>query len=210
MDYTQHDHQPDSPIQNSTVTQPQGNFIGFAANPRYKREGDRKPNFTGRIAVPGSKDEFELALWAGTDKNGRVMFTGSAATVSRDADVHDQIAQMARVGSEARRMEENGIELRPGQMVLFANGYKDEANANRPDYYGRWNPGKGQKLVSISAWARKSDKGQALLTGQTQYAITKEAAMNITAPADELTVDSVTGEILEPAQARGRRSRSSR
>lgn len=210
MDYTQNDHRTDTPEQTSQVEQPQGNFIGFAANPRYKREGDRKPNFTGRIAVPGAKDEFDLALWAGTDKNGRVMFTGSAATISRDADVHEQIAQMAGVGSEARRMEENGIELRPGQMVLFANGYKDAENPNRPDYYGRWNPGKGQKLVTISAWARKSDKGQALLTGQTQYAISKEAALSIHAPDDGLSVDATTGEILEPTQSRARKSRGSR
>lgn len=191
--------------------QPQGNFIGFAANRRYKREGDNKPDFTGRLAVPGAEKEFEFALWAGQDKRGRVTFTGSSATTSRDDTVHDQIRAMAGIGSEARRLEENGLELRPGQMVLFANGFKDAENPMRPDFYGRWNPGQGQRLVSISAWARNSDKGQPLLTGQTQYALPKDVAMRVDGPADGLDVDHATAEMREGSDKPvGRKARGGR
>jgi len=194
----------------TTVTkQAQGNFIGFAANRRYKREGDNKPDFTGRIAIPGAEKEFEFALWAGQDKRGRVTFSGSSASTSRDDSAHDQILAMAGINSDARRIEENGIDLRPGQMVLFANGFKDAENPMRPDFYGRWNPGQGQKLVSISAWARNSDKGQPLLTGQTQYAQSKDAAMSVNAPAATLNVDPETGEIHDEPRS-GRKGRGGR
>lgn len=197
----------DAPV----AKQPQGNFIGFAANRRYKRDGDNKPDFTGRLAVPGADKEFEFALWAGQDKRGRVMFTGSSASTSREDSAQDQIRAMAGINSEARRMEENGIELRPGQLVLFANGYKDAENPMRPDFYGRWNPGQGQKLVSISAWARNSDKGQPLLTGQTQYAQSKDAAMRVDGPADGVDVDLATGEIREAnGKSAGRKARGGR
>ena len=127
---------------------PKGNFIGFSN--RYKQQGDKRPNFDGRIAIPGTEREFRMALWAGQDKHGNVMFSGRASDISTSDSALEQIGAMAGVGSDAKTLEENGIKLEPGQIVVFKNGFKDEANPNRPDFYGRWNPGTGDKLVNVS------------------------------------------------------------
>lgn len=147
--------------------QPKGNFIGF--HNRNKQKGDKRPNFDGRIAIPGADREFRMALWAGQDKNGQVMFTGISADISASDTALEQIDTLAGVGNEARNLEENNLKLRPHQLVVFKNSYKDEANPERPDFYGRWNPGTGDKLVNVSIWARKGRFGQPMLTGQTQY-----------------------------------------
>lgn len=185
-----------------TTQQHQGNFIGFAR--RDKTNKDRKPNFDGRIAIPGTDREFRMALWATTDKNGKVMFSGRSADISTSDSALDQIEAMAGAGKGARDLEENGFELRPGQIVLFSNGYKDAENPNRPDYYGRWNPGTGDKPVAISVWASKSRQGNALLAGKTQYAISKNVALD-----DGTMVDRETGELLpETTQTSGRSRRA--
>jgi hypothetical protein len=147
--------------------QPKGNFVGFGN--RYKQANDKRPNFNGRIAVPGSEREFRMALWAGQDRNGQVMFTGRTSDISTSDTALEQIDTMAGVGTDARMLAENNLKLAPGQIVLFRNSYKDEASPARPDFYGRWNPGTGDQLVNVSVWARKSKTNQAMLTGQTQY-----------------------------------------
>ena len=149
--------------------QAKGNFVGFTN--RYKQKGDKRPNFDGRIAIPGTEREFRMALWAGQDRNGAVMFSGRTADISTSDSALEQIEAMAGVGSDAKTLEENGIKLEPGHLVVFKNSFKDEANPGRPDYYGRWNPGTGDKLVNVSVWARTSKFKQAMLTGQTQYAL---------------------------------------
>ena len=168
-------------------TQPQGNFVGFTQ--RYKQAGDKRPNFDGRIAIPGTEREFRVALWANQDKHGNTMFSGRSADISTSDNALAQINAMAGVGTDARTMEENGISLAPGQIVLFKNGYKDPTNPEdkKPDFYGRWNPGSGEKLVSVSVWARTNTRGEAMLTGQTQYALPGRKEGMETAPEDTLT-----------------------
>ena len=184
-------------------TQPKGNFIGFSN--RYKQQGDKRPNFDGRIAIPGTEREFRMALWASQDKHGKVMFSGRTSDISTSDSALEQIGAMAGVGSDAKTLEENGIKLEPGQIVVFTNGFKDEANPNRPDFYGRWNPGTGDKLVNVSVWARNSKTKQAMLTGQTQYALPgKELADAGRVAADEPHL--VANEADKPA----RRSRAGR
>lgn len=150
-----------------TTENVKGNFVAFAN--RYKKATDRRPNFDGRLAIPGTEREFRVALWAATDKTGKVMFSGQSADISASDSALEQIATMAGVGADMKTLEEGGISLRPGQIVLFANSFKDEQNPNRPDFYGRWNPGDG-KMVAVSAWARTQERsGAAYLSGQTQY-----------------------------------------
>ncbi len=151
----------------TTEKQPQGNFVGF--HNRAKKKGDRLPAFTGKVQIPGTDREFRLALWAKTDKNGEVMFSGLSSDFSGSDTALEQIDALAGADSDARTLEQGGMKLRPGQVMLFKNGFKDEANPDRPDFYGRWNPGTGEDLVSISAWARKTRTQQPILTGQTQY-----------------------------------------
>lgn len=186
-----------------TTQQPQGNFIGFAR--RDKTNKDRKPNFDGRIAIPGSDREFRMALWASLDKTGKVMFSGRSADISTSDSALEQIGAMAGAGADSRSLEDNGIELRPGQIVLFTNGYKDAENPSRPDYYGRWNPGTGDKPVAISVWASKTRNGSPLLAGKTQYALSKAAALD-----GQSVVDPETGEILDQNPTTRRRGRAGR
>lgn len=150
-----------------TTENVKGNFVAFAN--RYKKRTDDRPNFDGRIAIPGTEREFRMAVWAATDKHGKVMFSGQSADISASDSALEQIASMAGVGADMKTLEDGGITLKPGQLVMFANGFKDEQNPTRPDFYGRWNPGDG-KVVDISAWARTNERtGAAYLSGQTQY-----------------------------------------
>lgn len=172
------------------MDQPQGNFVGFA--PRYKQPGDKRPNFEGRITIPGTDREFRVALWADKDKHGRVMFSGRSADISSTDTALQQIESLAGGAIDAKTLEENGIRLEPGQLVAFTNGFKDEANPNRPDFYGRWNPGSGEQLVSVSVWARKDKFQQPMLTGQTQYPIPgKNAALEAGEPQPETVETSL-------------------
>lgn len=187
--------------------QPKANFIGFKN--RYKQSNDERPNFTGRIGLPGTDREFRTALWAGKDSKGNVMFTGRASEMAQNDDALTQIGTMAG-NVDAKMLEENGIKLAPGQIVIFKNGFRDEANPSRPHFYGRWNPGTGEKLVDISVWARESRSGDALLTGQTQYRIPgKTAAMSEMSPDELNTVEQGGEGVAMEGERRGRRSRSS-
>jgi hypothetical protein len=40
---------------------------------------------------------------------------------------------------------------------------------NRPDYWGAYNPGNGEPVVRISAWAKKDRNQHAMLGGATSY-----------------------------------------
>lgn len=183
----------------------QGNFVGFAN--RYKQASDKRPNFDGRIALPGTEREFRMALWAGQDKYGRVMFSGRTSDIATSDSALDQLSSMAGVGADAKALEENGIKLEPGQLVVFTNTFKDEQNPDRPDFYGRWNPGSGEKLVSVSVWARKNKtNGQVMLTGQTQYPQPgKNAALET---ADQNALDTIEMGTEQPrARSRARAGR---
>lgn len=138
-------------------------FVGFKQ--RYKKAGDNRPDFSGQIGVPGSDKIFRHALWAGKDKNGRVMFTGQTQDVAANASALEQVEAMAG-GIDAKMLEDGNLKLRPGQIVLFTNSFRDEQHPNRPTYYGRWND--GEKIVNVSAWLRESRTGEAILTGQVQ------------------------------------------
>lgn len=186
------------------VKQDKGAFIAFKQ--RYKKPEDDRPHFTGRIAIPGTESVHRMALWAGKDKNGRVMFTGQAAHEASNAPALDQINSMAGVSVDAKMIEENNLKLRPGQIVLFTNNFRDDANPKRPNFYGRWH--NGEKLVDISVWAKESKTGEALLAGQTQYRQPGKAM-------DDVAKDGVSDAELahnegEVAAERPRRARGGR
>lgn len=163
------------------TTQPQGNLVGFKA--RYKKPGDNRPSFEGRISLPGAQHEQRLALWARQDKNGNEMFYGLSGE-AMGGTAEEQIARMASGTVDSKALEANGFRLDPGQVVLFKNTRKDETatGKRRPDFYGRWNPGTGDKLVALSVWNYQKEKdAPVMLTGKTQYPLpgvdmTKEEA----------------------------------
>lgn len=154
------------------MTQPTGNFIAYLN--RDKEPGDKKPTFDGRISIPGREDESRFALWAHENKNPstgevQIMFNGQVGNVATSAAPLDQVASLVKTaeGSEATL---GNLTLAPRQIVLFPNRFKAEApEKQRPDYWGAFNPGNGEPVVRISAWAKKDRNDHAMLAGATSY-----------------------------------------
>lgn len=171
-----------------TNQQPRGNFIAFIN--RDKKQGDNRPAFDGRIATPGSEDERRHALWAHEYTNPKtgemqIMFNGQAGNVATSASALDQIASLAVAGNDPQEAVVGNLNLAAGQIVMFPNGFKADApEKDRPDYWGAYNPGNGEPVVRISAWAKKDRSGHAMLAGATSYPIPgkSEAAMQDAQP----------------------------
>lgn len=176
-----------------------GNFVAYIN--RSKQAGDQRPDFQGKISMPGQDREFACALWASRDKNGRTIFTGRAAVVANSDDVEKQIESIVAAHDAGLSTQtEKNLQLSADQIILFTNTFKDAEHPNRPTYWGRWNPGKGEKLVAISVWPTTDRYGRVVLGGASTY---PQPGKN-----DEMTaerVDAETGEIIEPTR-RSRRS----
>lgn len=172
----------------TTPEQPQGKM--FLSTNIKKRPNSDMPDFTGNMAIPGTKMSFDAAAWLFSyetkDMNTgelvqRIGLSGSTAPSSRNAEVDEQLQQMLAANNpDAKAIEVNNIKLRPGQFVVFQNTYKDKAEPradgslpNRPTHYLRWNPGNGQPIVAGSLWNGKSkqsfDFGKPVFGGWTQY-----------------------------------------
>lgn len=153
-------------------SQPRGDFVAFLN--RDKQPGDTKPIFEGRIAKPGSDDKLPLTLWAHEYTDARTgeaktMYSGTVGAVSPDADPAAQIAALTRAG-QASDQTMGALTLRPRQVVLFPNGFKDEEPAkNRPDLWGAVNFGDGSPVARSSVWLSKTRNGEVMLTGATSY-----------------------------------------
>lgn len=152
--------------------QPRGDFVAFMN--RDKQPGDKRPAFEGRIAKPGTEEKREVSLWAheyADAKTGemKLMFNGTADAIDPAASPSDQL--QALVGAVPGADQSlNNLSLRPRQIVLFPNGFKDEVpDKDRPDYWGAYNAGDGSPLVRISAWLKKDRNGRAYLSGATQF-----------------------------------------
>jgi hypothetical protein len=156
-------------------TQPHGNFIAFLL--REKEPGDKHPMFEGRLSLPDDpKVEYGFPLFAHeyTDpKTGEVMtmFNGGTDPVSLNAAPMDQIAALLKGADANTALASVGsLQLRPGQLVLFPNRFKDEApDKERPDYWGAYNHGNNQPAIRIGAWLRKDRYGRAMFGGSTSY-----------------------------------------
>ncbi|MEQ1712271.1 MAG: hypothetical protein ABL908_12840, partial [Hyphomicrobium sp.] len=97
-------------------------------------------------------------------------YTGTINGVAANMPATDQIeALLAK--SEAGEMTVAGLTLRPGQIILFENGFKAEApEKNRPDLWGWVNPTDGTPPFRPSVWVKKfEDSGRPYLSGATQY-----------------------------------------
>lgn len=150
---------------------PRGNLLGFINS--AKAPGDDRPAFQGKLSLPGQSAERGFALWAHTsEKTGDVVLSGragdsAAAQIDKltkpprqhDTDTTIQIAQ--KNGAE-------GLKIEPHAIVLFTNKQKDGENPNRPNYWGYYNPGGGDPLMKLAAWAKTDRRGNAMLTGSLQ------------------------------------------
>jgi hypothetical protein len=171
--------------------QPHGNFIAFMN--RDKQPGDNKPTFDGRLAIPGSETELRLVLWAHeyeSPKAGKqIMFNGQTDAVVADAAPMEQVAALIKQAPAAEQGEATfgNLKLAPRQIVLFPNGFKDEApDKKRPDYWGAYNPGNGAPVVRISAWAKKDRNQHAMLGGATSYPLPGKSEVQQQDAAPEL------------------------
>ena len=80
------------------------------------------------------------------------------------------------------------LNLRPGQIVLFQNGFKDENPAkDRPDQWGWVNPTDGTPPFKASAWIKQyEDSNRPYLSGETQYPLPDKTAEQQHATLDDL------------------------
>lgn len=195
------------------TNQLRGNFIAFIN--RDKKVGDKRPAFEGRIAVPGNDDERRHALWAHEYTNPKtgetlVMFNGQAGNVTTSASALAQIASLASATGDTHEAVVGNLNLAAGHIVMFPNGFKDDApEKDRPDYWGAYNPGNGEPVVRISAWAKKDRSGRAMLTGATSYPIPgkSEAEMQDAQPNLGHLVETGVVSKGMPKKASGRSSR---
>lgn len=155
-----------------------------------KRSGSDMPDFTGSLAIPGTKKFYDSAAWLfGYETKDphtgelvqRIGLSGSTAPSSRNSEVDEQLQQMLAANNpDGKTIEVNNIKLRPGQFVIFENSFKDQAKAredgslpNRPTHYLRWNPGSALGMIAGSLWQAKSkqnhDFGKPVFGGWTQY-----------------------------------------
>jgi hypothetical protein len=159
--------------QQTAQTQATGDF--YAPLNRYKTPGDTKPMFTGQLQSPGDEAKLPFALWPFeyTDKkSGEVKrgYSGLITGVATNVPAQDQIeAMMAK--SDAAEITIDNLTLRPGQIVLFENGFKaEEPTKNRPDLWGWVVPTNGKPAFRSSVWVKHyEDSGKAYLSGATQY-----------------------------------------
>lgn len=158
--------------------QPRGDFVAFMS--RDKQPGDNRPVFDGRLTLPGTDSTRTFALWSheyADTATGevRIMFTGQADAVATSASPIEQVASLQReAGASAEPARVSNLELRPRQLVLFPNKFKEpsregEEPSRRPDYWGAFNPADGSAVVRVSVWMRKDRSGRAMLSGATSY-----------------------------------------
>ncbi|MBS0235562.1 MAG: hypothetical protein JSR99_19000 [Proteobacteria bacterium] len=132
--------------------QPKGNF--YAPINRYKVQGDEKPIFVGTLTKPGDEAALPFSLWGfkyADKKTGEIKtgYGGSINGIPANIPAAEQI--------EALLADPTGVDvtvanltLRPGQIVLFPNGFKDEApEKDRPDLWGWVNPTDGTPRSSL-------------------------------------------------------------
>jgi len=153
--------------------QPKGNF--YAPINRYKVQGDEKPIFVGTLIKPGDDAELPFSLWAfkyADKKTGEIKtgYSGSINGIPVNIPAAEQI--------EALLADTTGIDvtvanltLRPGQIVLFPNGFKDDApEKDRPDLWGWVNPTDGTPPFKPGVWIKQfEDSKRPYLSGATQY-----------------------------------------
>ncbi len=168
-----------------------GNFIAYLN--RDKEPGDRKPAFDGRISIPGREDEMRFAIWAHEYTNPstgevQIMFNGQAGNVATNAAPLEQVATLVKASPEGAEATIGNLTLAARQVVLFPNRFKAEApEKHRPDYWGAFNPGNGEPVVRISAWAKKDRNDHAMLAGATSYPLPGKSETQ----QQDATVDSL-------------------
>lgn len=157
---------------------PRGNFI--AGQNRGKPQGSNQPDFTGRLSIPGREGDHAVALWLRKDRHQRPYFSGRMDPLPLTDNVAAQVEHLAQPSGTGEVLDAGpNLTLDPGQIILFANRFKEpdpadtpeqaEQRARRPDYWGRLNPGDSTPVVGISVWLTQDRYQRPLLAGSTTY-----------------------------------------
>ena len=190
--------------------QPKGNL--YASLYRYKVQGDGKPIFVGTLTKPGENAELPFSLWTFKfidKKTGEIKigYSGGINGVPANIPAAEQI--------EALLSDPSGVDvtianltLRPGQIVLFPNGFKDEApEKGRPDHWGWVNPTDGTAPFKSGVWIKQfEDSKRPYLSGVTQYPLPKRPE----ADQQPTLEDLVASEKVTRGMPTGRKRREGR
>jgi hypothetical protein len=181
--------------QTDPKSQPRGDF--YAPLYRYKQPGDNNPMFKGHITAPGDDAKIPLALWAHRYSNPTT------------APPMDQIHAMLAANPDQAETIIGNLKLRPGQVVMFPNGFKAEApEKNRPDLWGWVVPHDGTEPFKVSVWFKQFEDGRAYMSGATTYHQPgrSEAEMQDgLAAANKLIADGAVTRGMPKAKGRGGR-----
>lgn len=106
-------------------------------------EANKRPNLKGEFQIAGEAAATRLALWSGTDKNGRFYARGNATPPSLIA------AATATVNDDAPKPA--ALDLNVGEVALFANT-KATADNKQPTVYGFARRADG--YIRLAGWDR--------------------------------------------------------
>ncbi len=127
---------------------------------------NRRPNLKGEFQLAGEAAGTRLAMWSGTDKNGRFYARGNATAPS--------VIAAATTTANADAPKPSALDLNVGEVVLFANT-KATAENKQPTVYGFARRAEG--YVRLAGW----DRGGSI-TGTAEPYRPKEGEPEISAP----------------------------
>ena len=100
-------------------------------------------------------------------------------------------ASAATALSSAEAITYGNLSIAPDQVVVFPNGFKDEApEKERNDFWGLYNPGDGTPLARIAYWMKTDKNGRLYLSGATSYPQTDKGDVDVA----EAAVDTLVAE----------------
>ena len=188
-------------MEQTKTQQPRGDF--YAPLNRYKQPGDDRPMFSGTLSKPGEDPKLPFSLWAFdyTDtKTGELKtgYSGGINGVATNVPAAEQIAAL-KAAPKGQQVSVANLTLRPGQVVLFENGFKhDEPQPKheRPDLWGWVNPTDGTPPFQTGVWLRTfEDSNRPYLSGATQYPLPGKSEREQQDAAAELEAMVASGKV---------------
>ncbi len=121
----------------------QSKFVLF--HDKAATEINQRPNLTGEYRLAGDEVSSRLALWAGSDKNGKLYARGKTEPESVSA------ALRAKTDASEEVVMPKGLDLKAGEAVLFENVNATSEN-KQPKFYGYAR--EAARVVRFAGWER--------------------------------------------------------
>ena len=125
--------------------QPAGNVVAFVNSERERKIKAKDPKAAnlpmfdkGKIGLPGTDQEVDLALWGGKDGTERRMFTGFTKDAADTRPPQQQLSAMfgdtaPDAEAAANEIVQANMTFRPGQIAIFTNRATEEIYAELQD-----------------------------------------------------------------------------